>query len=230
MIGAFPTSESAAEPEYMREALFWLDMILAERAGTTRIFRLIPGTVSLTLEAGKQVYTLKDDLGAAMPSNGIQFPVEAWLENASGHRSDLEIVTRYAFETVSDIASTGIPSKIYLDRLDSMTLSTYPSLPSTETETYTVKLVVQTFAPDVSPSGVSGTQPNGSLSPEFSQAWQRWMTFALAADIGSGPVLPISTQRVAEFRKVAEKALGALEAYENREHETTPPICEPYGA
>jgi hypothetical protein len=229
LIGAFPTSETGAEPEHMREALSWLDLILAQNAGVMRMFRLVPATVSLTLTSGKQRYVLADDLGSAMPTNGIQFPIEAWIEDSAGNRLSVDIVTRSTFENVNDLATTGIPRRIYMDRLGDVSVSTYPTLAATVTETYTLKLVVQTFAPDVSPSGVSGTQPSGSLVPEISQAWQRWAVYALAADLGSGPIIPISPQRVRDLRKEAENAMADLLDYENREHQSTPPICEPYG-
>ena len=44
-IGAFPITDSAADPLEMREALDWLTIIMAELAGRDRVFWLTPATL-----------------------------------------------------------------------------------------------------------------------------------------------------------------------------------------
>jgi hypothetical protein len=64
----------------------WLDLIMAQQAGSTRMFNLIPDTLSITLTNGTTEYDLNTALGADLPLDRVQFPVEAWLEDDAGNR------------------------------------------------------------------------------------------------------------------------------------------------
>ena len=135
----------------------------------------------------------------------------------------------HRFEEEADPDETGTPTMIYIDRLENPKLRIFPVPSSTDTETWTIFLIVQTFAPDVSPKGVTGQQPNNSVLTGIRQAWQRWAVWQLAHDIGSGPVYALPDTRLQRFEKSADDAKTALLAYENREHESTPPISGPWG-
>jgi len=230
VIGAFPVTQSAADSEQLRETMFWLDLVLAEFSGSGRLFWQVPDTISIQIVNGTQNYALKETLGAEYPDNGMQFPIEAWLEDADGNRSDLEIVTRHKFEDVSKVDETGQPCHIYIDRLADPTMRIFPVPRADDTTVWTLKLVIQTFAPDVSPSGVTGNQPNNETVTEIRQAWQRWVIWQLSHDIGSGPVYTLPDSRISKLKASAEDAKRALLAYENREHQSTPPITEAWGA
>ncbi|MER8967715.1 hypothetical protein NKI25_18670 [Mesorhizobium sp. M0808] len=228
MIGKFPTTESAPDGEDLREALFWLDMVMAEVAGTTRLFFLIPASIRLTLVAGQQPYLLSDEI-TAFPDNGFQFPVAAWLEDANGNRTPLEIVARDTWLEKSLLSTPGTPCEVYIDRLPDPTLYTYPTIDATDTDVWTVVLDFQSYAPNVAPAGVSGTRPQDSVETLFRQAWQRWLTYKLCVDIGGGAVVKLPENSLARFEREELKARGALEAFENREHDTEPPTVEPFG-
>lgn len=227
-IGAFPVTESAADGEQLREAMDWLDIIMAERAGVETLFSLIPSTLPVPLTNGTSSYSLNTALGADLPLDRVQFPVEAWLEDAAGNRSPIEIVTKEKFETVCNAADVGQPRMIHIDRMATTpTLRTYPTRAATDTTSAdTLKLVVQTYAPNVSPGGVTGTQPSASILTKFSQAWQRWLIFTLASDLGSGPIHKLPAVSLKNFNDKAAISLLALQAFENREHETTPPVTQ----
>jgi hypothetical protein len=227
-IGAFPVTESAADSEQLRTAMDWLDMILAELAGTTRLFALVPATISLPLSGGQSAYNLEEELGSEMPPDGLQFPVNAWLEDAAGNRHPLQIVPRDKFEAVNNAATSGPPRMIHIDRLATAPqLRTYPVLANGVTG-WKIKLDVQTYAPDISPGGVTGTQPSDAVMTKFRQAWQLYLVTTLAYHLGSGAIIKLPEASLARFEKTMLRSKVALEAFENREHEATPPICEPW--
>ncbi len=226
-IGEFPVTESAPDGENLRRAMTWLDLNMAQLAGTTELFSIVQATLSFTITNGTSSYDLYTALGTNLPFDRVQFPRKAWLEDAAGNRTPLEIVTRDKFEAVDKATETGTPEMIHLDRLPtSPKLRIYPTPAATDSTVWTIKLVVQTYAPNVAPSGVTGTQPSSSVLTGFRQAWQRWLIFQLAADLGSGPVRRLPKTSLDEFRGQAKDAKDALLVFENQEHETTPPITE----
>lgn len=223
-IGAFPITENAPDGEQLREALIWLDLIMAERAGVGRLFWQIPDTLTLTLQNEVQDYLLSATLGAELPVDGIQFPVQAFLEDGAGNRSPLPIVTRETFRHVFKSDQLGVPAMIYIDRLPSPTLSVFPILPPTNPVPYVIKLDVQTYAPNVAPSGVSGTRPDGSALTSFRQAWQRYLVYRLSFDLGSGPIHKLPAGSLNVFKQEIREAEDALTAWENQQHDTEDPV------
>src|SRR5688572_2562657 len=89
LVGAFSINEAAARAEYVEEALWWLDMIQSQLAGTVECFWLKTETLSFDLTAGDGSYVLKTALGADWPSEGIEYVNEAWLEDETGNRYPL---------------------------------------------------------------------------------------------------------------------------------------------
>lgn len=230
-IGAFPISDSAADGEDLREAMYRLDLILSEVSGTADwLIHQVPDPIPLTLEAGQQEYVLSSEMGSGTyPTNGIQFVREAWIETAAGNRSKIDIVSKSQFENVADPDRTGVPQWVYIDKdvTPSPTLKTFPTLHADETETYTVYLLCETFAPNVSPGGVSGTKPDGQTAHSFRPAWQRWLIYRLAADCGRGAIRRLPQGSINDYDQQAERAYRLLAAYENRENDDSAPIAEP---
>lgn len=226
-IGEFPVTESAPDGEKLREAMSWLDLIMAETAGVDRIWSLVTATLPIPITNGTQKYDLQNSLGASLPIDRVQFPVGAWLEDQAGNRTPLDIVTLDAFECEPKMAQTGVPCRLHIDRLPTPTLRIFPTPDVADTNTYTIMLSVQTYAPNVAPGGVTGTQPSASILTGFRQAWMRWLTIQLAVDIGSGPVQKLPETTLAPWRAEALASKTRLLAFENREHETSPPVCEP---
>jgi|GEM_PF-1528112 len=230
MIGAFPITESAADGEHLREAMTWLDLIMAEVAGSTILFNLVPATISQPLTAGVSTYALNNTLGAQLPVDGLQFPVEAFLVTTPSSgvpiRCPIPIVHRDEFKQPENGALTGPPVMIHIDRLPNPTMLIYPTPAPTDVNNYSIELDVQTYAPNVAPAGVTGTQPDGSIVTKFRQAWQRFLVSQLAHDLGSGPIFKLPEASLNRFGAMAKGARTKLEAFENREHETVPPICD----
>jgi len=311
-INAFPVTDSSADGEQLREAMIWLDLILAENAGTDRLLFLVPGTVQFTLTNGSPSYDLTDALGADAPADGVQFPVGAYLVEPSGssvvgfgvaipsaiavgqavadlakaanvppgatvaainaaakqitlsgpstvaagdtlqfssspattiaslgtvngtgmiagtsmvRRHPISIVKRDQFMREHQPERNGRPEMIYIDRLPDSQLYLHPWPEATDPGFYVLQLDVQTYAPNVAPAGVTGTQPQGAVLTKFRQAWQRYLVAQLSHDLGSGPIYKIGESSLNRFAGMAAMAKDRLEAFENREHDDTPPIC-----
>lgn len=228
-IGAFTVNDTAPDPIHLQRTMQFLDMLLAETVGTRRMFhRIEPGVLSLAITNGTQSYNLYTALGASLPADGIQFVVAAWCEDQDARRWPVEIVNQQKFETVCEPDKTGPPEWMHLDATADPTLRIYPIPDSSDTNTYTLKLQVQKYAPDVAPGGITGTMPLTSVMHDFGQTWQRWMVFQLAHDIGSGPVYSIERDRLDRFARIAADSKMRLEAYTNRTQETSDPVCEPW--
>jgi hypothetical protein len=227
-IGAFAITDSAADGEQLREAMIWLDLIQAEAAGTMRLWSQIPQTVGFALTNGTGTYNLHQSLGAELPPDKVQFPYECWWEDEAGRRSPIDIVTRDVFEQL-EATETGAPTKVHIDRMPTPTARFHPVPAAEDPGVYRIKLVVQTYAPNVAPGGVTGSTPSASVLHQFRQAWQRWLILKLSIDLGGGAIKKINQQSLDNWRKEEEPAKKALEAFENREHENTPPCCDPWG-
>jgi hypothetical protein len=234
-IGSFPVTETAPDPQVLRRALTWLDMILDQRAGVMRLFRrLAPGTLSMAITNGTQDYDLYAVLGTALPADGIQFVTAAWLEDDNGNRTPVEIVTAQRFEEVRRLDAEGSPCVIHIDRQADgadigPTLRIFPTPSATDPTVWALKLICQRFAPNVAPGGVTGDMPVSEVAHEMGVAWQRWLVCTLAHDLGSGPIMKLPESSLNRFGQMATGAKAELEAFENREQQTTPPICEPWG-
>lgn len=229
-IAAWPVTESAPDGEKVRKALTWLDLLMADLVGTERVFgRAEPATLSMPITNGTQSYDLNDALGGDLPDDRIQYVIGAWLEDGNGNRSEIEIVTKQTFESVSKPTDTGVPTTIHIDRLNSPTLRIYPTPAASDTTAWALKLSVQKFAPNVAPAGITGTNLTNSNVHAFGQAWQRYLILQLAHDLGSGPIHKIAETSLNRFAGMAVESKRRLLAFENREHETTPPLCDAWG-
>jgi hypothetical protein len=229
-IGAFPLTESAADAEYLREAMFWLDLVMAQKAGTGELFFLVSEALPIEITNGTSQYDLNQALGSNLPADRLQFPLEAWLEDAAGNRTPLTIAKRQTFQAVCNDGTTGAPTMIYIDRLPTTPkMQIYPTPATSDPQAYTIMLVVQTYAPNVAPAGVTGTKPDASILTKFRQAWQRWLILKLNIDLAGGPIRKLPQTSIDNWKREAEAAEEALEAFENQEHDTEEPVCEAWG-
>lgn len=220
LIGAFPVSESAPEGEHLQESLLWLDLILEEVNGTSIVASFMPQTVRMNLLPGVQEYVL------SFSDMTMQFPEQAFLEDEAGNRTDLTIVDRSSFESVSRLDRAGPPRWIHIDRTTQPRLLTFPTIPATDLRPFRIALVVQAAPPDVTPKGVANATPTNAAHG-FRAAWQRFLIYRLAADIGSGPVATLPGGRITAFRKEAELAYFLLDRFD-REHDNEDPIASAY--
>lgn len=230
MVGEHPTSETAPAGEQLREAMFWLDLLMATNAGVREVFHLQPRTATLTLVPGQKDYSLQTIMGSAFPADGFSFPTDANLRWPGGNVLPLPIVKKQQYSAIGRPDDTGVPRLLYLDRLPTASrLLTWPTLPATETQTYQILLDFQQSSPDLSPAGVSGARPNGTVVTGLRNAWQEWIILKLAIRLGSGPINKQPITQISLWEKQAAEIKVELDAFENRQHETTPPICASYG-
>lgn len=208
-IGAFSPRDEGPDPDEFDRALSAFDLRVQELAGTVRLTWLIPTELTLPLTAGQGEYNLMTALGAAYPPDGIQFPIEAWLEPpVPVNRRPLDIVRRADYYAHSNLAQTGEPAMVYIDRRSPPTLFIYPVI---NLAGYSLKLGIQTYAPDLV-TGKKGAMPHG-----LPAAWQRWGIYATASDISDGSVRRLPDNEIAVFERKAARAEAELRAFDNKE-------------
>lgn len=210
-IGAFPITETAARPEQLSEALFWLDMLIGHICGTRDIYWLKPATVSLSLTGGTGTYDLRNTLGTSWPTDGVDFITEAVHDDGNGNRTPLELINRQQAEQIPVPATTGTPEKIWVDRLRAgPTIKTFPILGSGITG-HSIKLVLQTYSEDF-------TKDNGNRASAMRATWNLWCVTNLSALIGDGPVRKLPGGEVDRMKKDAASYWRDIEAGANREN------------
>lgn len=223
MIGAFSINDSAAQPNDLYETVFWLDMMMANEAGSGRCHWLMRDELSITLESGTASYDLAAELAQQLKT-GVQFPVDAVLKDANGNRRTLDILPQKKFRETVKPDTAGTPTCLFIDRLNGPTLHVYP-VPTDTDEESSIILTVQTFAESVKPRSTAKNNALGNERAGFRQAWNLWAVCQLAAYIGNGPVRALPTQRVNDYRNEAAALHLRLEAFENRDHDNQPPIA-----
>lgn len=211
-IGVVSIHETGATKEQLRRTLARLDLIVAHLSGITRCFWLIPDTLEVALTTAAS-YGLLATLASDAPDEGIQFPVAARLD-VDGNVTPLTIVTKETWNGL-DQSRTGTPELIYIDRLNTPTMSVYP-VPTVSG--YTVLLDVQTFGPTLTGPRQENTSHLLRLS------WQAYLVKKLAAWLGNGPIRKLSNADIRLREADAKMHLDELLAFENRQHDTEPPI------
>lgn len=207
-IGAFSPRDEGADPDELDRALSALDLICQENAGAVRTTWLIGTELTIPLTAAQPSYNLMTVLGSQYPPDGIQFPLEAWLQPpAPVNRKPLDIVRRADYYAHSNLAQTGEPEMVYIDRKSPGTMFVYPliALPG-----YSVQLSAQTFSPDFMKK--DGEAPHG-----LPAAWQRWAILATACDIAGGKVRTLPLSELTKKEVARDKAYAKLAAFNNKE-------------
>ena len=223
-IGAFSVNDTAADPEELAEALYWLDLAVAELAGTEQCQWLIPTTLSIALSANTASYDLSTALGTANPTDGVLFPIEAWIRDSNGLDTPIDIIRRRDFEDIEDKDRAGVTDRIYIDRLnEDQNIFIYPVVDETG---YSIRLLCQTYAANLGGTGQTAT---GNIAHGFSAEWQKWMVLQNAADIGSGPVRRLPISETDRIRAEAGTSLAKLMAFSNREKVSQPRRTRAHG-
>lgn len=208
VIGSYPTSMVAPDPDELRRAVEWLDLLVAELAGTKRLFFLTPATVTGALTSGVSQYTLSTLLGTGYPATGMVFPVRAYLRYTNGSDYDdyeLPLITRREYEEIPDKDGAGTPEVVYIDRLNSaQQLYVYP-VP--QVSTFSLRLVIQSY-----PTTMTGGTPEkaGKLDHGFAQECQHYLINILAARIGSGPVRRLPVGEIDRIVRDSQIQLASL--------------------
>lgn len=210
-IGAFATTHAGADPDQVEVVLISLDKLVAELAGTERLWWLVPADVQVPLTAGVNPTNIVTAAGiGAIPADSLQFITDAKLINISatptGQEDWLRRVSRHEFAELDKRNLAGTPEVIYIDRTLLQPMAYLHPVQGDSTRS--LLLTIQKFHPDVS---------ENKNRMQIDQAWNRWCEYALAADIGSGPVLNLDAQRITGYRNEAAISRNRLLSFQNRE-------------
>ncbi len=209
-IGSFSINDSAADPEEMKEAAKWLDLVVGEMTETERCTWLIQDTVTVPLEADKATYNLANAMGVNYPSDGVMFITHTFITNGTSDQ-DVEMARRASYEELTVKTSTGPPKLIYIDRLSDKNEQSFTVYPVPVDATHSLKFVFQKHAPDL-------RNDFGKKAHGFHRGWQKWLVLATAAEIGDGPVRRVPSSENDRTRRDAQMSFGKLQANQNREN------------
>ena len=212
-IGAYSINDTGADSAELEEALYWMDLVVAELAGTEDCSWLTEDTIDIPFVAGQASYAL--NTATDWPDTDIAFPVSAYVREDTGVDTDIEMIRRVEYESIADKDAGGSPTVVYIDRTADVPRATIYPVP-TDTGA-SLRLVVQKQAPDMIGSG--GARP-GKLDHGFPKEWQRWLVLATAAEIGAGPVRKLSQQEINDIRAGAVDAKARLMARANVENKS----------
>lgn len=220
-IGAFTTNDAAADSNELDVTLRFMELEVAELAGTERCQWLVPATIEIDLEPDTALYDdLPDSLGSALPATKIAYVIAAYIVDSAGVATPIELMRRRAYEDIPDKTTGGTPDFVHVDRLnDDPRLFVYP-VPAGTTDDPTVtgltlRLVVQTYAATV--LGAESQETAGNMAHGFDRAWQKWLMLQTALAVGDGPVRQLDSGKITRLGGQAAASKSALMAYQNRE-------------
>ncbi len=209
-IGSFSINDSAADPEEMKEAAKWLDLVVAEMTETERCTWLIEDTVTVSLVAGQATYNLANAMGTSYPTDGVMWITSVWITDGTSDQ-EVEMDRRSDYEEITVKSSTGKPDSIYIDRLSDKDKQSFTVYPVPVDASNSLKLVIQKHAPDLK-------NDFGKKAHGFHLGWQKWLVLATAAEIGDGPVRRVPSSENDRTRRDAQMSFDKLQASQNREN------------
>lgn len=212
-VGALSPLDTASDPAMFDIATTRLDMLMAELVATERFWWLVSGLQTVALVSGQSSYQL-----AGLVDPLLEFITSAHLSYA-GVDDEIDLLRQSEYEAIADKDSAGRPAGIYIERRDRPTLYVNP-VPAVSG--YTVLLTGQRYAPDIAGS-------RGQIAHGFPSSWQRYITLALAVDIGSGPVWKVPDVELDRLERRARESRDRLLSFSNRENVGRPRITRPWG-
>lgn len=215
-IGAYPIGDIGAEPMQMNEARFWLDMVIGHITAKGRVWWLVEESVTFDLVEGQSTYTLQDYIGTQVPTNEVQFIMSARLTPSPTVTStrELDAIGREALDAIPDKDRKGQPQQYHVDRLDRPDMRFWP-VP--DNDDYKVTVTFQKYAEDVtnlqnqSPSFVAGHR----------RAWNLFIVYALAAEIGAGPIMRLPQWEIDEINQEKNRLEADLRGFDMLEQPKT---------
>lgn len=137
-----------------------------------------------------------------------------WVLQSDVMFHEIPIVRRLHYEAHADKLASGVPSEVYIDRLnDNKNLYVYPVQDSSVN--VRIRLLVQTYPRSVMGQGAQDT--SGDVPHGFDVTWQKWLILATAGEIGDGPVRRLPANIIKDIKAAASQAFIELNASQNRE-------------
>lgn len=204
-IGHTAWFETGGKGQALAVAVEYLDLVVAELAGTEQVEAFVPRRMDVNLIAGQAEYDLA----------GLLDPDPMWITRAhivdeAGSENEILLLTRFAWDAIHDRSTrTGTPCELYVRRGPSPLAYPYP-IPEADT---TLRLTAQTVAPDIS---------SDSATHGLEAAWQLLLIDRLAAEIGDGPVEKLTEVTLRRYRADADRRLAALVARGSSPNVTQP--------
>lgn len=217
-VGIISPYETSAPEGVVQKCLRYLDMILSFRTGTRRLWFFVPAASQVTWPADQGSY----DLTGALASNPLDLYRAAYVDDSTD--APIELVRRAEFEESRNdtAAGTASPDMIYIqDDGDGTYTGHIRPVPS---EAKAIRFVGQKLSPSVATAvGEAVETDHGYGAP-----WQLWMLYALAIEIGDGPIAKLDGSRLGAWRKVEKDLWGRLESYRADEQIPRVRFTKPY--
>lgn len=202
-IGAVNKLDTAAPEGQLQVALNYLDTLLAEKAGTTRVWALVPQQLTFSYTASASSVNITSLLG-----DGGQLDT---FRHAYDNDTDEEIglMTRAEFEQHNESDSSPFSgSALYIASDGDDTYTAY--LRPIPTVAKTIRITGQRFS-----TSVAASTSSSNLAHGFERAWQRWMINALSTEIGDGPLARLPEERLLRFERLATSSWDTLTTRRN---------------
>lgn len=219
LVQAFAINDTSADPEELRETLYWMDMLVAHKAATNRLYFLTPIDVVVPLPAA-QTFDLVNAAGALWPTAGVLAIYHAMLTDSSNSETPLRVLRRDEYEEIENKTATGRPEAIYIDRLDPNYMASLWPVPADTS--YSAKIVVQTYAMDIAIDNKAA--PTGSALHGLAAGWQLWLVFGTAALISRGAVRALPPAEIKDLEAAGDKYFSELYINANNERGSEPRI------
>ena len=206
--------ETGGEGPHLAIALEHLGMVVAELAGTERLWWMTTTDVPVPIVAGQQDY----DLAGILTPDPQDIIRAAWIDEQQ-RRHPLCLYRLIEWDEIDDRAYTEAarPEGVYVERSATSTMRLYP-IP---TEDGTIHLTVQQVASDISNGGPD--------TADLPAAWQRYFVLALSAEIGSGPIERLSETEIGRLNNQANQTKNILLARHRKENVARPRFVQPWG-
>lgn len=207
-IGYLSANDVSASEQVTLTALKFLDVLLGNASGTTRLWFFIPADVFVTWPAGQTSINLT----AALNGAAFDFVKSAWNDDTT---EEYPLVRRDFYEAYRTNNDYPVASSrfIYIEESDDgqRLLTAYMACPPSQD--LHLRLVGQRLAPSVA----TATKDKTGFDHGFEAPWQLWMIVALAAIIGDGPIAKLPEGRIQTFNKNAHALWAKLESMRSAE-------------
>jgi len=203
LAGVVAPQDTAAAESNTLVALSYLDLILGEKSGTTRLWFLVPVDLTFTYTADADSVDISALLGS---NNRIDMLRAAYNADTD---DEIALLRREDFDKIRNGGTFPFAPgrKLYVASDGDDTYTAYMRPVPTEA------LSVRVTGNKLSTTVTAATGSSSNLAHGFETAWQRWMIYALAADIGNGPLARLPTDRVETFLGIAETSWVKLNRY-----------------
>jgi len=207
-VGTYAVHDTGADPDEFSVAMDHLDMLVAEVVATEDCQWLYQAAVNVTLPANTTPVDIVNVAGTGLiPANSFQFIKEIWLRDPTTLKdSYLNRISRAAYEAIDNKSLGGIPTHVFVDRTEFNPKFYFWPVPTVAT--WIAHIVFYKYEDELSNTG-----PHG-----FPESWQRFLTYALAVDLGTGPIVHLEPNRAREYERIANQSKLRLFAIQNREH------------